>query len=51
MPHQCRAYAALWRDHEKSLPERHGRGMARVWHDMCESNTGALRKSNGKNTI
>jgi hypothetical protein len=31
---------------EKSLSERHGRAMARAWHDMCESNTAALCKSN-----
>jgi hypothetical protein len=25
--------------------------MARAWHGMCESNTAALCKSNGKDTI
>jgi hypothetical protein len=36
---------------EKSLSERHGRGTARARHGMCESNTTALCKSNGKDTI
>jgi hypothetical protein len=44
----CHAHAALCRGVEKSLSERHGRGMARTWHGMCESNTAALFKSNGK---
>jgi hypothetical protein len=34
---------------EKSLSERHGHGVAQ--NGMCESNTAALCKSNGKNTI
>jgi hypothetical protein len=41
----------MYRGLEESLSERHGRGMARVWHGMCESNTTALCKSNGKDTI
>jgi hypothetical protein len=45
------AHAALFRDLEKSLSERHGRGMAWARHDMFESNTAALCKSNGKDTI
>jgi hypothetical protein len=51
--HTCHAHAhaALCRDHEKSLSERHGRGMARARHGMCESNTAVLCKSNGKDTI
>jgi hypothetical protein len=47
---------------ENSLSERHIRGMAGKWqgngmgtvwerNGMCESNTGALCKSNGKDTI
>jgi hypothetical protein len=36
---------------EKSLSERHGRGMARARHGMCESSTAALCKTNGKDTI
>jgi hypothetical protein len=47
----CRAHAALCRGLETSLSERHGRGMARARHVMCESNTAALCKSNGKDTI
>jgi hypothetical protein len=47
--HTC--HAALCRGLEKSLSERHGRGMARARHSMCESNTAALCKSNGKDTI
>jgi hypothetical protein len=43
-PRPCRLYRGL----EKSLSERHGRGMARARHVMCESNTAALCKSNGK---
>jgi hypothetical protein len=35
----------------KSLSERHIRGMAGERHGMCESNTAALCKSNGKDTI
>jgi hypothetical protein len=49
--HICHANAALCRDLEKSLSERHGRGMARARHGMCESNTAALCKLNGKGTI
>jgi hypothetical protein len=45
------AHAALCRGLEKSLSERQGRGMARARHGMCESNTTALCKSNGKDTI
>jgi hypothetical protein len=47
----CHAQAALCRGLEKSLSERHGRGMARAQHGMCEWNTAALRTSNGKNII
>jgi hypothetical protein len=47
----CHAHAALCRGLEKSLSERHGRGMKRARHGMCESNTAALCKSNGKDTI
>jgi hypothetical protein len=47
----CHAYAALCRDLEKSLSERHGYSMARARHGICESNTSALCKSNGKDTI
>jgi hypothetical protein len=45
-----RFHAALCRGLEKSLSERHGMGTARARHDMCESNTAALCKSNGKDT-
>jgi hypothetical protein len=41
------AHAALCRGLEKLLSERHGRAR----HGMCESNTAALCKSNGKDTI
>jgi hypothetical protein len=44
MPMPCRVLGKL-------LSERHGRCMAQTWHDMCESNTAALCKSNGKDTI
>jgi hypothetical protein len=47
----CHAHAALCRGLEKSLSERHGRGMAQAQHGMCESNMAALCKSNGKDTI
>jgi hypothetical protein len=33
------------------LSEQHIRGMAGKQHDMCESNTAALCKSYGKDTI
>jgi plasmid stabilization system protein ParE len=50
--HTCHSHAALYRGLEKSLPERHGRGIARVRHGgMFESNTAALCKSNVKDTI
>jgi hypothetical protein len=49
--HTCHAHAALCLGLEKSLSERHGRGMAWALHGMCESNTAALYKSNGKDTI
>jgi hypothetical protein len=47
------AHVALCRGLENSLSERHGHGhgMARARHGMCESNTAALCKSNGKDTI
>jgi hypothetical protein len=48
---QFHAHAALCRGLEKLFSERHGRGMARGRHGMCESNTAALCKSNGKDTI
>jgi hypothetical protein len=51
MPCPCRAHAALCSGLEKSLLERHGRGMARARHGMCEPNTAALCKSKGKGTI
>jgi hypothetical protein len=47
----CYAHAALFRGLEKLLPERHGHGMARARHAVCESNTITVRKSNGKETI
>jgi hypothetical protein len=47
----CHAHAALCRGLEKSLSQRHGRGMARALHGMCESNTAALFKSNEKDII
>jgi hypothetical protein len=49
--HTRHAHAALCRDLDKSLSERHGRGMARSRHGMCGSTTAALCKSNGKDTI
>jgi hypothetical protein len=47
----CRAHAALCRGLEKSLSKLHGRGMAHTRHGICESNTAALCKSNGKDNI
>jgi hypothetical protein len=47
----CHVHAALCRGLEKSLSERHGRGMVWARHGMCESKTAALCKSNGKDTI
>jgi hypothetical protein len=51
--HACsfRAHAALCHGLEKSLSERHGRGMARARHGMCDSNTAPLCKTNGKDII
>jgi hypothetical protein len=49
--HTCHVHAALCSGLEKSLSERHGRGMARERHDISESNTAALCKSSGKDTI
>jgi hypothetical protein len=46
--HTCHSHAALCRGLEKSLSERHGRGMARARHGMCDSNTAALCESIGK---
>jgi hypothetical protein len=51
MPCPCRTNTALCSGLEKSLSERHGRGMARALHGMCETNTAALCKSNEKDTI
>jgi hypothetical protein len=47
------AHAAIWRGLGHSLSERHFRGMAqaRARHGKCESNTAALCKPNGKDTI
>jgi hypothetical protein len=47
--HTC--HAALCRGLEKSLSERHGRGMAWTWRGVCESNMAALCKSSGKDSI
>jgi hypothetical protein len=44
MPRPCRVL-------EGSLSERHIRGMTGERLGMCESNTAALCKSNGKDTI
>jgi hypothetical protein len=49
LSHTC--HAALYRGLEKSLSERHGRGMARARHGMFESNTPALCRSNGKDNL
>jgi hypothetical protein len=49
--HTCHAHAVLCRGLQKSLSERHGRGMARARHGMCESNTTALCKSNVKDNL
>jgi hypothetical protein len=55
MPFPCRDPATTLsrtcRCHERLLLERHGRGIAEERHGMCESNTTALCKSNGKDTI
>jgi hypothetical protein len=50
-PMLIHAHAALFRGLNRSLSERHSRGMARVQHDMCESNKAALCKSNRKDTF
>jgi hypothetical protein len=53
-PHAASGRPLLIHTHHvipRSLSERHGRGMAGERHDMCESNTAALRKSNEKDTI
>jgi hypothetical protein len=47
----CYAHAALCRGLEKLLSERHGRGVARARHGMCEINTAALCNSNGKDNL
>jgi hypothetical protein len=47
--HTC--HAALCGGLDKTLSERHDRGMARARHGICESNTAALCKSNCKDTI
>jgi hypothetical protein len=47
MPRPC----PLCRGLEKSLSERHGRGMVREHHGRCETTTAALCKSRGKDTI
>jgi hypothetical protein len=47
----CHAHAALYRGLEKKLSKQHGRGMARARYGIYESNTLALCKSNGKDTI
>jgi hypothetical protein len=44
LPRPCRGL-------ERSLSDGHVRGMAGERHGMCESNTAALCKSNGKDTI
>jgi hypothetical protein len=44
LPRPCRGL-------ERSLSERHIRGMAGERHGMCESNTAALCKPNGKDTV
>jgi hypothetical protein len=44
-------HAALCDGLEKSLSERHGRGMPRARQDMCKSNTAVLCKSKGKDKI
>jgi hypothetical protein len=44
LPRPCRGL-------ERLLSERHIRGMAVKRHGMCESNTAALCKSDGKDTI
>jgi hypothetical protein len=44
LPRPCRGL-------ERSLSERHIRGVAWERHGMCESNTAALCKSNWKDTI
>jgi hypothetical protein len=48
MPSPCRDPATTL---ERSLSERHIRGMAGERYGMCESNTAALFKSNGNETI
>jgi hypothetical protein len=49
----CSAHAALCRGIKKSLSDWHGLGMSTAWarHGIYDSNTAALCKSNGKDTI
>jgi hypothetical protein len=46
-----RQHAVSCRHPEKSLSEKHIRGMAGERHGMCASKTAALFKSNGEDTI
>jgi hypothetical protein len=47
--HTC--HATLCHGLEKLLLEWHGTGEVWAWYGMCESNTAALCKSNGKDPI
>jgi hypothetical protein len=49
--HTRHAHAALCPDLQKSLSERHVRGISQARHGMCESDTAAMCKSNGEDTI
>jgi hypothetical protein len=49
--HLRHARAALMPRCAVALSSRFQNGMARARHGMCESNTAALCKSNGKDTI
>jgi hypothetical protein len=49
--HTCHAHAEQYRVLEKSLSERHDRGIGGARHVMSESNTAAPCKSNGTDTI
>jgi hypothetical protein len=51
MPCLCNAHAALCLGLEKSLLERHGRGISWARYGICRSNTVSLCKSNEKGTI
>ena len=51
MPRPCRAMPWPWEIAFRTAWSEHGRGATWARHGMCEWNTAALCKSNGKDTI